>query len=272
MPSSGWFSFAAVLVVVALAVTITGASVTSSVTNSAPSGASSYANAHSTVAWIAGMLAVVLALVIVATGGNAVTRRVAFAAAGVFAVGAILGMASLRGAPVGARIAHACVAPVFLSLAVVLAVMGGKAWKQGPELVQDYGWPSMRSMGVATPVLVMLQIVMGAAFRHQAMGVMPHIVGAMLVALFAMIAGVCAMHQFPAHRTLRPTAVALMVVTGVQVFLGMTAFIMRMMTDGMTPLLLSATVAHVATGGLTLAAGTVLMVQIRRNVTPKPRG
>src|SRR5260370_31122447 len=129
----------------------------------------------------------------------------------------------------------------------------------------------MRSMSVAAPILVLLQIAMGAAFRHQAMDVMPHIVGAMLVALFIMILGACAMHQFPTHRTLRPTALAVMVITGVQVFLGMAAFIMRMMTDAGSPLLISATLAHVATGALTLAATSVLMIQIRRPVTPQPR-
>jgi hypothetical protein len=170
----------------------------------------------------------------------------------------------------GAAIAHACIAPVFLAITVVLAVMGGKAWNRGPELVQDYGWPSLRSMGIAAPLLVLLQVAMGAAFRHQVMGVMPHIAGAIAVALFLMIAGAFVMHQFPAHRTLRPTALAGMVITGVQVFLGMTAFILRMITDGVSQVLISATVAHVVTGALTLAATTVLMAQILRNVTPKP--
>jgi len=270
--TASWFPYAAVLAVGALVVTVTGAAVTSSVTDSSPLGSASYANAHQTVAWIAGVLAVIVALIITATRGDAAARRIAFATAAVFALQAVLGMASLRGASVGARIAHACIAPVFLSLAVLLAVMGGKAWSRASPKVQDYGWPSLRSMAVMTPVFVILQIALGAAFRHQVMGVLPHIVGAMLVALFIMIAGAFVMHQCAAHGTLRSTALVLMVITGVQVFLGMSAFIMRMITEGTTPLLVTATVAHVVTGGLTLAASVVLMVQIRRNVTPKPRG
>jgi len=273
--TASWFPYAAVLAVIALVVMVTGAAVThykGFQLDASPLGSASHLNAHQTVAWIAGVLAVIVALIITATRGDAAARRVAFAAAGVFALQAVLGMASLRGAPVGTRIAHACIAPVFLSLAVLLAVMGGKAWSSVPPKVQDYGWPSLRSMAVMTPVFVILQIAVGAAFRHQVMGVLPHIVGAMLVALFIMIAGAFVMHQCAAHGTLRSTALVLMVITGVQVFLGMSAFIMRMITEGTTPLLVTATVAHVVTGGLTLAASIVLMVQIRRNVTPKPRG
>ena len=259
----------AVLTAIILIVLVSGAALTSSVTDASPLGDGAYRSAHRTIGWVAGMLAAAAALVITASRGNATVRNLAWTGVGVFAVEAILGLTSLRDGSAGVRIAHACVAPVFLSIAAAVAVMSGKPWSRPPELVPDYGTPSMRTMSVISPVLVMLQIAMGAAFRHQAMGVMPHILGALLVALFMMIAGAFAMQQFPTHPTIRPTALWMLAITGVQVMLGMTAFIMRMMSDSASAGLIAASVAHVSTGALTLAASVVLMMEIRRNVTPK---
>ena len=259
----------AVVTAIVLIVLLSGAALTSSVTDGSPLGDGSYRSYHRTGAWVAGMLAAIVALVITAQRGTATARILAWAGVGVFALEAILGLTSLRDGSAGIRIAHACLAPVFLSIMAAVTVMSGKPWSRLPDLVPDYGTPSMRTLSVVSPVLVMLQIAMGAAFRHQAMGVMPHILGAMLVALFMMIAGAFAMQQFPTHATIRPAALWMLVITGVQVMLGMTAFIMRMMSDTASPSLIAATVAHVSTGALTLAASVVLMVEIRRNVTPK---
>jgi heme A synthase len=98
---------------------------------------------------------------------------------------------------------------------------------------------------------------------------MPHLLGALVVALLIMIVGAFAMNQFPKHPTLRPAAIALMVITGIQVFLGMAAFMFRMMNITATTTWLGISVAHVVTGSLTFAASVVFAVEIRRNVRPR---
>jgi hypothetical protein len=70
------------------------------------------------------------------------------------------------------------------------------------------------------------------------------------------------------HRTLRPTAITMMVIAGTQVFLGFGAFIVRMMVDENTLPVQIATMAHVTTGALTLASTVVLALEIRRNLHP----
>jgi len=84
-----------------------------------------------------------------------------------------------------------------------------------------------------------------------------------------MIVGVFATNQFPKHPTLRPIAILLMVITGIQVFLGMAAFFMRLMNVTATTTWLVISVAHVSTGSLTFAASAVFAIEIRRNVRPR---
>lgn len=143
------------------------------------------------------------------------------------------------------------------------------AWARDPELVRDYGWPSLRFLSGAAALFVAIQVAFGAGFRHSAVGILPHLLGAMVVALFIMIVGAFVSHQFPKHPTLRPLAVAFMSITGIQVFLGMAAFLMRLMQGAGTIVFLGISAAHVATGSLTFAISVILAMEVRRCVRPR---
>lgn len=157
---------------------------------------------------------------------------------------------------------------LFASVAAVVLITS-PPWQRDPDPVQDYGWPSLRFLSDATAVLVALQVGFGASMRHGQIGVLFHLLGALVVALFIIVAGVFATNQFPTHRVLRPLAVSLMVVTGIQVFLGMTTFLMRMMNGTGTIAWLIISVAHVVNGSLTFAASVLLAIEIRRDVRPR---
>jgi len=164
---------------------------------------------------------------------------------------------------------HAVMAQLFFASAVAIVVVTSPAWQRGPDLVEDYGWPSLRSFSVTTPVLVLFQVYLGAALRHKAMGALSHLGFAMLAALWILIECVFLIQQFPQHRILRPAANWLLAITCVQVFLGIGAFTMRTMEMDGTPALAAATAAHVAIGALTLAISVVVSLCIRSNVVPK---
>jgi hypothetical protein len=169
--------------------------------------------------------------------------------------------------PVAATI-HAILSAFLLAAVSLIWLMTSPSWQRDPEFVQDYGWPSLRSLSAFASILVAVQVGFGASLRHGAIGVMPHLLGALVVALFIVIVGVFATNQFPKHATLRPMAVTLLIITGVQVFFGMTVFLMRMMNISATKAWLAMSVAHVATGNLTFAASAMLAIEIRRNVRP----
>ena len=167
-----------------------------------------------------------------------------------------------------APITHAILAQVLFTLTAIAAVCTSNGWELGPEIVMDQGWPSLRSMAAATPVFVLAQVTFGVAFRHKAMGLTWHIVGAMVVALLVLILGMCTMQPYPKHRALRPAAVALLSVVLAQVLLGIAAITAEMLAPDNTapPSVIISTISHVAVGAATLAASLILAVQIRRNV------
>jgi heme A synthase len=172
-------------------------------------------------------------------------------------------------APRTVGIAHALMAPLFFAAVLAIAVVTSPGWSRGPEDVRDYGWPSMRSLAILTPILVMLQILLGAAFRQQVLTLLPHVLGAMFVALVILLESVFVLQQFPTHRALAPAAKTLLGVAFAQVFLGITALIMKSMASD-TDLAVIVTVAsHVTGGAITLATTVILSILIRRNVQPK---
>jgi len=163
---------------------------------------------------------------------------------------------------------HAFFAALLFAAVAAISLFTSSSWQRDPDLVQDYGRPSLGFLSAAAAFLVAMQVGFGAGFRHSAVGVMPHLLGALVVALFIVIVGAFVTHQFPKHPTLRPMAVAFMTITGIQVFLGLTAFLMRLMQMAGTLAFLGISVAHVATGNLTFAVSVMLALEIRRSVRP----
>jgi hypothetical protein len=164
-----------------------------------------------------------------------------------------------------APIVHALFAPLFFSFAVAIAVLTSKSWEAGPKHV-DCSWKPLRPLGIAIPVLVLLQIGLGTAFRHNAMGVVWHILDALIVLAAAMVAGVCVFRQYEEHHSLRPAALALLIIVGVQVLLGFSVYLTLLMSSENSIGLIVTGVLHVTNGALTLAASVVLAMQMQRNL------
>lgn len=198
-------------------------------------------------------------------------RKLGWVALGwVIGVGLLGGLTVKLLTPPPVSILHTCLAQLFFSLTVATAVFTSRSFLDGPAPIEDHGWPSLRSTAIATPIFVLAQIALGAGFRHGAISVIPHIIGAMIVTLMILFEGVFVLHQFPDHRTLRQSAIALLGITFVQVFLGILAYFMRLNAAVQPLAMVLSTVAHVAVGALTLAASIVLAIQIRRNVRAQP--
>jgi len=167
---------------------------------------------------------------------------------------------------------HAFLAQIFFAGTVMWALVSSQSWKRDPEIATDMAKPSLRTLSLITVGVVVAQVALGAAVRHKVMGAGIHITGALVVALMIVVLGVLVMNQCPTHRTLRPAAIAMMVIAGAQVFLGFGAFIVRMMADENTLPVQIATIGHVTTGALTLASTVVLALEIRRNLRGERTG
>ena len=98
------------------------------------------------------------------------------------------------------------------------------------------------------------------------MGVLVHILNAMIVLLVILVAGIFVLRQHPEHPSLRPAAISLLIVTGVQVALGFAVYIVLLVSSENNIGLIITGAVHVFNGALTLAASAVLTMQIHRNL------
>jgi cytochrome c oxidase assembly protein subunit 15 len=281
-PYHAWLHRYAVLVAVCTLILVTaGAAVTSKEAGlSVPDWPLSYGDVfpemtggvlfetgHRLIATTVGFMTILLAVWIQRVDRRRWMRRLGWTAlVAVIVQGLLGGITVLWLQPPWVSTAHACLAQLFFSTTCAIALFTSRRWLDGAEIVEDYGKPSLRSLAILAPVLVLGQIALGAAFRHRAIGLMPHIAGSMLVTLALLIVGVFVLTQFPKHAALRKAAHGMLGVTAMQVFLGIGAYFARL-TAAESPIqMVIVTVAHVANGGLTLAFTILLSIQIRRYV------
>jgi len=189
---------------------------------------------------------------------------------GLIAVLAVAALAALGLSPTpAAGIVHACAAQSFLALTFLLALFTSKAWQAAPLAVPDGGWPSLRSLAWITPAVVLLQVALGASYRHKLLGVVPHIVWAFAAGIIIMMFATFVVTLSQSSRPLRHTAIWLLALVCVQVMLGIAAFVVRLNSAGPSDLwMILTTVTHAATGSLVLGCTTLLSAHVLRNLMP----
>lgn len=235
-----------------------------------------YEHGHRMVATTVGFLTVVMAIWLRLSERRKWLINLGWAALGlVIAQGVLGGLTVLFLLPKEISIAHACMAQLFFSLTCAIAVFLSKGWATGPAPAVPYGILAPRKIAVIVPVLVLCQLLLGAAFRHNATGIIPHVAGAVVVTVALFYEGVSIMTAFPKNDALNRTAGAMMAIVGLQLILGLGAYAARAMSlsnPGAKPggWLVFSTVAHVAGGALALAASVVMAVQVFRYVQAAP--
>lgn len=223
-----------------------------------------YEYSHRVFAALVGVLTTGLAVWLWRTEKRDWMRWLGLAAlAGVIAQGILGGLTvkTYQLPPVSA--AHGTLAQLFFSTLVAIAVFTG-AWWQGdlPEFA-DLGSPRVRTMVLWTLVAVFLQLVLGAAFRHKAFGIIPHLVGAVIVTILIFMTAGALKRRFAGVPALRNSARYLHVLIGLQLLLGAGAYWSRLYSARFPqPLgvMIALTVAHTVTGALLLAV--VLMTTL----------
>lgn len=220
---------------------------------------------HAIAGLVAGTLTLILAMWLAPSNTRLWVRATGWSAFGLFvADAAATAGRTTPPLPDALAILHACLAPLLLACVTAIAVftLPELAWDSEP--IDLAAWPSLPMLATAVPVIVFIQILLGAAYRHKILGVMPHMAGAMIVALVLLIVCVVTVQQYPAHRSLRPMAVIAMSIALLQILLGIIAFIMRLLDFDMSIGFVALTTAHVCVGALTLAASLVLAIEFRR--------
>ncbi len=268
----GLHRFALFLAVLALVVIVSGAYITSTAVAArlAQSDVSPVLNEglHRALAIALAVLTLGFAIWTARAAASTWIQAAAWSGVATLALAAALGW---RTAPLDAAIAvfHALLAHVFFALIVTIALGTSASWIRGPELAVGPSRPLLRPAAVATPPIVLLQIALGAAYRHNLTSVLPHMGVAMGVAFLALIVSSSVLQNFPKPVSLRRAAATLIAIVLTQVCLGITAFLLLLLNYAATPYFILTTVAHVLIGAATLAASAVMAIEIWRSIPPR---
>src|SRR5665213_3285711 len=166
---------------------------------------------HAIIAVLAGILTLILAIWLQSSNMHARLRFPGWSGVGLFVADAAASAGNTAPPlPDALAMLHASLAPLLLACVAAVAIFSLPEMAGDSELLHIAGWRSLPMLAAAGPVVVLIQIVFGAAYRHKILSVMPHMGGAMAVALLLLIVCVVTLQQYPSHRSLRPMAVTTM--------------------------------------------------------------
>ncbi|MBI2956202.1 MAG: COX15/CtaA family protein [Acidobacteria bacterium] len=227
-----------------------------------------YEHGHRLVASFVGLLTIGLTLWLWRREPRAWVRKLGWVAlAAVVAQGLLGGVTVLLLLPRPVSIAHASLAQLFFCLTVSLALVTSPRWQSPPVRAEDADSLWLGHLSAATTAAVFLQLVLGAAYRHSALGLVPHLAGAAVVAF---LIAWCVRRVWQRHRQraalCRPVFLlgAFLVI---QLVLGALAYFARAASAQAPqpePSMVVLTVAHVGVGALILATSVVLTLTCYR--------
>jgi cytochrome c oxidase assembly protein subunit 15 len=232
-----------------------------------------YEFSHRVIAATVGMFTIILAIWLGMREPRRWVRWFGVAAlSAVVAQGLLGGMTVLFFQPSSVSAAHATLAQIFFCLTVCLAVFTGQWWQSDLPGVESADPSRVETLARVTVVAVFLQLILGAAFRHKAFGIIPHLIGAVVVTLLIFALAGKLKRQFADVPALRGCALALHILIGTQLLLGGAAWWSRVYARqfpqpvGITVAL---TVIHTVTGALVLASTVVTALICHRLLRPE---
>ncbi len=167
--------------------------------------------------------------------------------------------------------AHATLAEIFFMTTIAIAVFTSSWWTSNEPQLRDEESPKLRTLTTWTSAIILVQIVLGAAFRHNAFGIIPHLIGAVVVTAMVFWVVLAVAVRFRKVKALRTPARYLEILLGAQLILGGFAYMAVLSAKNSiqpTPSYVIITVAHVAVGALTFAASVYLTLRCFRLLAP----
>lgn len=231
-----------------------------------------YEHGHRMIAAFVGTLSIVLAVWLWKADDRHWVRWLGVSALGLVICQGLLGGITVRFfLPPAVSSAHATLAQLFFITVIAIAMVTSKWWRSDLPELEDSGSPALRSLAVATTAVIIVQLFLGAAFRHNAFGIQPHLVGAALVTIFVVLTSRAVRKRFGTVRDLRRCSKFLNMFFGIQILLGIAAYWVTIAYHDAAqpmPLFVTVTVAHVLGGALTLASSFILTLTAFRLVRP----
>lgn len=231
-----------------------------------------YEHSHRMVAEFIGLLTIILSIWTWRVEKRGWLRLLGLGAlTTVITQGILGGLTVLFFLPAPISSAHAAVAQTFFCIAVAIAMFTGRHWvEEQPRTELDQRRPTLFTLTLLSILVLYVQLVLGAMFRHHGLSWWPHVINAGIVAFVLSWTAVRAISVYHHVDAVRRPAIAMLGLMVAQLCLGFLAFITRVMWGRDTeqpelPMVIS-TVVHVAVGALLLATAVVLAIQVWRHV------
>jgi cytochrome c oxidase assembly protein subunit 15 len=232
-----------------------------------------YEHGHRMVATFVGLVTIGLALLLWNREPRPWMRRLgAVALAAVVVQGLFGGLTVKLRLPPAVSIIHASLAQAFFCITVAIAVFTSSWWHTPAAASEDNGSPRLATLSLWLAGVTFLQLVLGAAARHNAFGIAPHLVDAAAVLALAVVVARTVRRRFAGVRALRAMSKWLNSVIGAQILLGGAAWWSRLVTHDAPqpqPVAIWLTVAHTVLGAIVLAS-TVVFVLVSHRLLRAP--
>lgn len=229
-----------------------------------------YEHTHRMIGALVGLLTIGLAIWLWRSPEPRWVKRLGVAAlAAVVVQGVLGGLTVLLKLPPAISMSHAALAQLFFSATVLIAHVTSADWRGEPATVEDAGSPPLKVLVWIGPPAIVAQLLLGAAYRHKVMGIIPHIAGALAVGALIFLTGISVLGTAVGDKPPARAARRLLWMTGIQIVLGIAAYLSRILLDESVqphPWMVISTVAHVAVGALVLAWSFVLAAETERCV------
>ena len=231
-----------------------------------------YEHTHRMIAEFIGLLIIVMAV-----WTQRIEKRKWMRVLGWTALGTVVGQGILGGLtvlnllPWSISTAHATLAQTLFCLVTAMALFTSRAWQQDYTPIAEGNLsPSTPALCVLAAACVLVQLILGAAFRHSGIKLLPHLIGACIVTAVLCWTIVRILTRYGNNAQLRNPAQLLLGLLMVQLGLGFAAYLTRLQwlmdpTQRTAGIVIS-TVSHVAGGALVLANVVVLVIQSWRMI------
>jgi heme a synthase len=233
-----------------------------------------FEHGHRMLAELVGLLTIVLAIWTWRSDSRRWMKWLGVVALGtVIAQGVLGGLTVLFFLPWWISSAHATLAQSFFCIVVSMALFSSRGWLEtAPADFIERASPSLRTLALLCVISILVQLMLGAAFRHSGIKLLPHVISAAVVTALLIWTSSRALTNHSLPPAVRRPANALLGLLLVQLCLGLAAYLTRVQwgADAVQPQLamVISTVSHVTVGALLLATSVVLAIEVRWHILP----
>jgi cytochrome c oxidase assembly protein subunit 15 len=236
-------------------------------------GGIAYEHTHRLIAAGLGCLIIVLAIWLFQDDRRWI-RYLGLAALGtVILQGVLGGLTVLKLLHYWLPVMHACLAEIMFAILVSIALFTSRWWIEAQPQYQDKGSPSVHFVVKLAALVVFLQVLFGAGFRHRYISLRLHVIGAPIVLAVIVWTASVLRRRFPEVKEIVRARVLLHAIVGIQILLGIIALWSRITTADAPqpmPFMVASTVIHTVVGAA-LFAISIATVLVCYRLVPRSR-